>query len=54
MIEVHPTNKPIISFGSFRMIKLLRSRIRGYLRILCSGLIKERHFGTDIARWIIM
>jgi hypothetical protein len=33
------------------MIKLLISRLRDYLRILCSGLIKERHFGTDIPRW---
>ena len=33
------------------MIKLLISRLRDYLRILCSGLIKKRHFGTDIPRW---
>jgi hypothetical protein len=33
------------------MIKLLRSRLRDYLRILCIGLIKERDFGIDIPRW---
>jgi hypothetical protein len=46
--------KSIISFESFRMLKLLRSRLMGYLRILCSGFIKERHFGTDVTRLLIM